>query len=213
MCGEVSLLTEKRFCSVWLSAVLFGRLYVLSKDDWMVLLVGLSSLPEVRCSYLWHPYGLCLTQHSAFLAIVSFSFAWLRGMDSSIDESDLGSLSRRRTSLEVEREGNRKRPPPLRPADKGNPLKVFDLYIGGGLSYYGCRMLYFPNGRVRSTPDSSFPEHSGISLPIRVVAMLTRYLLFYRIRTFKKKYKLYLQLHKKIKPKGKGETENLLHLT
>lgn len=28
-------------------------------------------------------------------------------MDSSIDESDLGSLSRRRTSLEVEREGNR----------------------------------------------------------------------------------------------------------
>ncbi|CAK9173701.1 unnamed protein product [Ilex paraguariensis] len=35
----------------------------------------------------------------------------LRGMDSSIDESDLGSLSRRRTSLEVEREGNRKRSP------------------------------------------------------------------------------------------------------
>ncbi|KAI4298012.1 hypothetical protein L6164_037864 [Bauhinia variegata] len=33
--------------------------------------------------------------------------ARLRGMDSSIDESDLGSLSRRRTSLEVEREGNR----------------------------------------------------------------------------------------------------------
>lgn len=26
------------------------------------------------------------------------------------------------------------------------------------------------------------------------------------------KYKLYLQLHKKIKPKGKGETENLLNL-
>lgn len=35
--------------------------------------VGLSSLPEVRCSYLWHPYGLCLTQHSAFLAIVHSS--------------------------------------------------------------------------------------------------------------------------------------------
>ncbi|KAL8096791.1 hypothetical protein AgCh_037669 [Apium graveolens] len=34
--------------------------------------------------------------------------ARLRGMDSSIDESDLGALSRRRTSLEVEREGNRK---------------------------------------------------------------------------------------------------------
>jgi hypothetical protein len=32
-------------------------------------------------------------------------------MDSSIDESDLGSLSRRRTSLEVEREGNRKKVP------------------------------------------------------------------------------------------------------
>lgn len=39
----------------------------------MVLPVGLSSLPEVRCSYLWHPYGLCLTQHSAFLAIVHSS--------------------------------------------------------------------------------------------------------------------------------------------
>lgn len=35
--------------------------------------VGLSSLPEVRCYYLWHPYGLCLTQHSAFLAIVHSS--------------------------------------------------------------------------------------------------------------------------------------------
>lgn len=73
MCWEVSLLTEKRFCSVWLSAVLFGRFYVLSKDDWMVLPVGLSSFPEVRCSYLWHPYGLCLTQHSAFLAVVHSS--------------------------------------------------------------------------------------------------------------------------------------------
>lgn len=52
------------------------------------------------------------------VAIVSFSFARLRGMDSSIDESDLGSLSRRRTSLEVEREGNRKRSPFL-------PLFVF----------------------------------------------------------------------------------------
>lgn len=28
---------------------------------------------------------------------------------------------------------------------------------------------------------------------------------------YMKKYKLYLQLHKKIKPKGKGETENLLN--
>lgn len=36
-------------------------------------LVGLSSLPEVRCFYLWHPYALCLTQHSAFLAIVHSS--------------------------------------------------------------------------------------------------------------------------------------------
>lgn len=45
------------------------------------------------------------------VAIVSFSFAGLHGMDSSIDESDLGSLSRRRTSLEVEREGNRSRSP------------------------------------------------------------------------------------------------------
>ncbi|CAA2996978.1 Hypothetical predicted protein [Olea europaea subsp. europaea] len=45
------------------------------------------------------------------VAIVSFPFARLRGMDSSIDESDLGLLSRRRTSLEVEREGNRKRSP------------------------------------------------------------------------------------------------------
>ncbi|KAI3702136.1 hypothetical protein L6452_27862 [Arctium lappa] len=37
----------------------------------------------------------------------------LRGMDSPIDESDLGSLSHRRTSLEVEREGNRKGSPSL----------------------------------------------------------------------------------------------------
>lgn len=34
-------------------------------------------------------------------------------MDSPIDESDLGSLSHRRTSLEVEREGNRKGSPSL----------------------------------------------------------------------------------------------------
>lgn len=31
------------------------------------------AFPEVRCSYLWHPYGLCLTQHSAFLAVVHSS--------------------------------------------------------------------------------------------------------------------------------------------
>lgn len=47
------------------------------------------------------------------VAIVSFPFARLRGMDSPIDESDLGSLSHRRTSLEVEREGNRKGSPSL----------------------------------------------------------------------------------------------------
>nr|GEZ52289.1 hypothetical protein [Tanacetum cinerariifolium] len=41
------------------------------------------------------------------------STLWLRGMDSPIDESDLGSLSHRRTSLEVEREGNRKGSPSL----------------------------------------------------------------------------------------------------
>ncbi|KAI6700310.1 hypothetical protein NL676_014634 [Syzygium grande] len=45
------------------------------------------------------------------VAIVSFSFARLHGMDSAIDKSDLGSLSRRRTSLEVEREGSRSRSP------------------------------------------------------------------------------------------------------
>nr|GEX23394.1 hypothetical protein [Tanacetum cinerariifolium] len=37
----------------------------------------------------------------------------LRGMDSTIDASDLGSLSHRRTSLEVEREGNIKGSPSL----------------------------------------------------------------------------------------------------
>ncbi|GKE26811.1 ribonuclease H-like domain-containing protein [Tanacetum coccineum] len=37
----------------------------------------------------------------------------LRDMDSPIDESDLGSLSHRRTSLEVEREGNKKGSPSL----------------------------------------------------------------------------------------------------
>lgn len=36
-------------------------------------------------------------------------------MDSSIDESDLGSLSRRRTSDEVEREGNRGQQSPFLP--------------------------------------------------------------------------------------------------
>lgn len=49
----------------------------------------------------------CTRLRCLCVGIVSFSFARLRGMDSSIDESDFGSLSRRRTSLEVEREGNR----------------------------------------------------------------------------------------------------------
>lgn len=44
-----------------------------STIDLSIELVGLSSLPEVRCFYLWHPYALCLTQHSAFLAIVHSS--------------------------------------------------------------------------------------------------------------------------------------------
>nr|GEZ20581.1 hypothetical protein [Tanacetum cinerariifolium] len=41
------------------------------------------------------------------------NFFALRGMDSPIDESDLGSLSHRRTSLKVKREGNRKGSPSL----------------------------------------------------------------------------------------------------
>lgn len=42
--------------------------------------------------------------------------------------------------------------------------------------------------------------------------MLTRYSLFYRIRTLKSKSSIFNYIHKKIKPKGKGETENLLNL-
>lgn len=56
--------------------------------------VFLSSLPEVRCSYLWHPYGLCLTQHSAFLSIVHSSLkpqndseaAWIPQCQQAISE-------------------------------------------------------------------------------------------------------------------------------
>lgn len=53
--------------------VIFSSSECLIQDQRTGRIVGLSSLPEVRCSYLWHPYGLCLTQHSASLAIVHSS--------------------------------------------------------------------------------------------------------------------------------------------
>ena len=73
------------------------------------------------------------------VAIVSFSFARLRGMDSSIDESDLGSLSRRRTSLEVEREGNRNRSPFLPLFVSFSPL--FSSILPCAAYRFSCRYL------------------------------------------------------------------------
>lgn len=74
---------------------------------------------------------------------------------------------------------------------KGTQNKLFQSIYNDIRKIRGKRVKHFERT----------PEYSSISLFIRVVAKLTRYSLFYGISTFIQKYKLYLQLHKKIKPR------------
>ncbi|GJV50242.1 hypothetical protein Tco_1440454 [Tanacetum coccineum] len=85
------------------------------------------------------------------------STLWLRGMDSPIDESDLGSLSHRRTSLEVEREGNR----------KGSPSLC--LLLAAFLVHPALRRL-----QIQLQADGEYAAEQPQGLPA-VIAELTRW--------------------------------------
>jgi hypothetical protein len=104
-------------------------------EEWWLDFLELEKNFFAWAAYVQGFYPSCMR----CVAIVSFPFARLRGMDSSIDESDLGLLSRRRTSLEVEREGNRKRSPFLLLFVFFSPL--FSSILPCAAYRFSCRYL------------------------------------------------------------------------